>query len=318
MNAYAPRQWQYSLRTFLLVVVLLAVLLGIAIRLPHQAMFIGLMTGLLLTPLVIAQVLLLPWVLLRRRNAAASPPETGVRHIAGQMRFVLRWLGLSHATDEPSLAVGAAVAAVSMITLIGLWPAVREFGLAFSMLSAHLNEAAWRYLQDIYSMVADQELWTRLWSWELWAVGRWWLLFGTLTLLWLTISLVRSREARMPHMLNTLARLLAFAPWLIVLEMTFLIGVWLHSSNTVPEPSTGFVVGIFSWDLWHWDCWLNREWLIRGAVPTMVVGYMFFTQVLRWRWPLAVVAAVLLVPVALWLSIAGTVAFSHGLPPLFS
>ncbi len=49
MNANAPRQWQYSLRTFLLVVVLLAVLLGIAIRLPHQAMFIALMTGLLLT-----------------------------------------------------------------------------------------------------------------------------------------------------------------------------------------------------------------------------------------------------------------------------
>jgi hypothetical protein len=47
----------------------------------------------------------------------------------------------------------------------------------------------------------------------------------------------------------TLARFLAFAPWFIFLELALLIGVWIESPNTIPEPSTGFVVGIFSWDL---------------------------------------------------------------------
>ena len=111
-----------------------------------------------------------------------------------------------------------------------------------------------------------------------------------------------------------LSRFLAFAPWLVVLEMSFLIGVWLRGPTTVPEPSTGFVVGIFSWDLWHWDCWLDRGWLVRGAVPTLLAGYVFFARVLRWPRPAALVAAAVLVPLALMLSVACTVAYQRGFP----
>jgi hypothetical protein len=39
--------------------------------------------------------------------------------------------------------------------------------------------------------------------------------------------------------------------------------------------------------------------------------------VLRWRWPAAGIAAILLVPLALLLSVACTVAWQHGFPPLF-
>ena len=106
------------------------------------------------------------------------------------------------------------------------------------------------------------------------------------------------------------------APWLIVLEVAFLIGVWIESPNTVPEPSTGFVVGIFSWDLWHWDCWLDRGWLIRGALPTFIAGFVFFASVLRWWRVASVIAALVLVPVALLLSVACTVAYQNGAPPL--
>lgn len=159
--------------------------------------------------------------------------------------------------------------------------------------------------------------WVRLWRWELWAVGRWWILFGAIVLSWLAVSSAAPRWLRRERALQTIARFLAFAPWLMVLEMAFLIGVWIESPLTVPEPSTGYVVGIYSWDLWRWDCWLDRRWLIRGALPTLIVGCVFFVQVLRWPWPAGAVAAVLLIPLALILSIAGTVAYTYEFPPLF-
>lgn len=146
-------------------------------------------------------------------------------------------------------------------------------------------------------------------------MGRWWLLFGTITLLWVAVSLPLKRWLKIGSTLGILARFLAFAPWFIVLEVAFLIGVWINSPNTVPEPSTGFVVGIFSWDLWHWDCWLDRGWLIRGALPTSLAGTVFFAGVVQWRWPFAFFAAMLLVPVALMMSVACTVAYQHGFPP---
>jgi hypothetical protein len=108
-----------------------------------------------------------------------------------------------------------------------------------------------------------------------------------------------------------------FAPWLLVLEVTFLIGVWIKLPILVPEPSTGFVVGIFSWDLWHWDCWIDHGWLIRGAIPTFIAGCVFFGRVLNWHWLVAMVAAVILVPIALTLSVACTVAYQNGFPQLF-
>ena len=158
--------------------------------------------------------------------------------------------------------------------------------------------------------------WLRLWQWEAWSAGRWWLLFGAILLAWLALSIPLRRRLKLEPATATLARFLSFAPWIIVLEFAFLIGVWIKTPSVVPEPSTGFVVGIFSWDLWHWDCWLDREWLIRGALPTFVAGAVFFMGVLRWRWPIAVVAAIILIPIALMLSVACTVAYQNGFPKL--
>jgi len=164
------------------------------------------------------------------------------------------------------------------------------------------------------SAFAEPGYWYRSWHWEVWAVSRWWLLFGGLTLTWIVASLPVRQWLQPESAWQTLRRLLAFAPWLIMLEVAFLIGVWVEGEPTVPEPSTGFVVGIFSWDLWHWDSWLDRGWLLRGALPTLFAGTFFFRYVLRWPWWAAALAATFLIPPALLLSIACMVAYRHGLP----
>src|SRR5262249_6978051 len=134
-------------------------------------------------------------------------------------------------------------------------------------------------------LMIDRGYLTRLFDWELWAMLRWWILFGT----WATAWLVVARPLRYRWPLEPPAacyrRLLAFAPWLVTLEIAFLIGVWMTTPNVVPEPSTGFVEGIFSWDLWHWDCWKGPTWINRGLLPTWLIATVFARCVLRWRWP---------------------------------
>lgn len=76
-----------------------------------------------------------------------------------------------------------------------------------------------------------------------------------------------------------------------------------------------FVAGVFSWDLWHWDCWLNQRWLVRGALPTFVATLVFARAILGLRWWVACVLAVLLIPVALTLSIAWSVACGQWVLP---
>jgi hypothetical protein len=313
----SQHRFQFSLRAILIVVTLSCLVLAITARFPRQSAFTALMTGLLLFPLAMAAAI--RSIIVRAGLIDDcwrwQPSDARQGGITEWPVRVFRFLGLSHAAGGPSLAAGATVAIISTLVLVGLWPMLREVGLWFAIAA---NEPKIFSLEDAARSIGEcatsGRYWFRLWQWELWSVGRWWILFGGVLVLWLAARAPFSTRASGESWTCALARLLAFAPWLAVLEMTFLIGVWMRSPSTVPEPSTGFVVGIFSWDLWHWDCWLDREWLVRGAVPTLAAGYVFFARVLRWNWLAAAMAAILLVPVAIWLSIACTVAWQHGLP----
>jgi hypothetical protein len=66
--------------------------------------------------------------------------------------------------------------------------------------------------------------------------------------------------------------------------------------------------------LWHWGCWLNRDWLILGAAPTWVVGSVFFAGVLRWRLWAEMAAAVVLILIAILRWVAWTVVYQYGFP----
>lgn len=277
------------------------------------------MTVLMLVPLVVAAALRALIVRLWKIPCNKLHEETRAGHGSITKALVLlpRRLGLCPRENGPSLIAGLATGIISTVTLVGLWPAIREIGLMMSPTSTQSVSETWQNaLQGVPVAFSRIRYWPRLWKWEIWSLGRWWLMFGVIVLSWLAISLPCNRGQYIHRTSRTLARFLAFAPWFIVLELAFLIGVWIESPNTVPEPSTIFVVGIFSWDLWHWDCWLDRGWLIRGAIPTFIAGVVFFAAVFRWWWVLSAIAAIILVPVALLLSVACTVAYQNGLPPL--
>jgi hypothetical protein len=310
----SARRWQFSLRAVLLCILGLSIVLAIASQFPRQSAFTVSMTLLLLFPLVVADLLLRPF---DRLGITLKPPSSSESAVVNRLLRPFRLLRQSD--NAPSLIAGGTIAILSTLSLVGLWPPLREIGLNLSLFAIQpipnytysSNDA----VRSIADALSSAPYWSRLWQWELWSVGRWWLLFGAITGVWLisSSSFLRSNAGRARQIL---ARFLAFAPWFIVLEVAFLIGVWIESPNTVPEPSTGFVVGIFSWDLWHWDCWLDRGWLIRGVLPTFIAGVVFFRQVLRWRWTAAVIVALIVVPIALLLSVACTVAYQNGFPPL--
>ena len=316
----ARRKWQFSLRGVAIVVLVLCIVLAIAAQFPRVSAFTASMTLLVLIPLV---VVALVRSLLLRLGLGDRPGagEVGASHgrIARILLAPLEWLGLWQPTPAPSILSSLTTAILSMLTLIGLWPAARELGLQAALLSLQpMAYYSWENAgNSVVEAFSSGGYWLRLWQWEAWSADRWWLLFWAILIGWLLASAPFRRWLKAEPVPATLARFLAFAPWIIVLECCFLIGVWIESPNTVPEPSTGFVVGIFDWSLWDWDCWQNRGWLIRGAVPTFVAGTMFFLNVLRRQWPWALLAALLLVPVALLLSVACTVAYQNGWPPLF-
>jgi hypothetical protein len=225
-----------------------------------------------------------------------------------------RLLTQALAYEAPCLGVALLIACVSTIVTALMWPFLRELGLALSLMIDHQAATGKSTLAAIPGLLTNQSFVYRLAHWELFSIARWWFFYAVISLLWLAASWpVRGKLALEPasHCLN---RLLAFGPWIVVLEIAFLVGVWFWNPMVVPEPSTGFVQGIFSWKLWHWDCWKGIVWLQRGMVPTFLVSAVFFCYVLRWRPCAAVAAAACAVPLALMLSVAWSVWYSH---PIF-
>jgi hypothetical protein len=130
--------------------------------------------------------------------------------------------------------------------------------------------------------------WRRTGAWEAWSITRWWLLFGALSMF-------------APN--RRLCRLMLFAPWITVLEILFLAGVWFVFDSVVPEPSTLFT-GFGELSLWA-DAG-QRIWLVRSLLPTMLAGTIFFRAIIGWRLRSALLAGIALAPVGLILSVVWT------------
>ncbi len=308
-TAPSRRRWQFSLRAMLVFVLVAAIVSKIVVRFPRQSTFTLSMTLLVLLPLVIIALRRAPFVRLGTMADDRCPPDGP---IAGMLLRPLRFLGLWQPEKPPSLAAGLATALISSMVLVGLWPLIRAIGQPLSLVTLQTTKEGFTWVDATHSMMtvfSPGKHWVQIWQWEAWSLSRWWLLFGALVLAWLAVSAPFKRWLKTERASSTLARFLAFAPWFILLEVVYLIGVWIACPRIASEPSSGFVVGIFSWDMWYWDCWLDRGWLIRGALPTFVTASVFFVEVLRWRWPYAVVAALVLVPIGLMLSVACSVAY---------
>jgi hypothetical protein len=168
----------------------------------------------------------------------------------------------------------------------------------------------------------DPLVWSRLsnesitdereWAWTItYAAGamlRWVLLYGVVVAVLSVWWHVRQTDA--PNGRGTMVRrLLLFAPWLAVLEMSLLGMLWATYPLSMPEPSALYLAGVESWDTWNWSCWLDEQWLWRATVPTLVVSIMFLRKVCRLPWWGSLICAPAFVPPAILLSIAWSLLF---------
>jgi hypothetical protein len=180
-------------------------------------------------------------------------------------------------------------ALIVTLLLIALWPIIKEVGLVVSVLissggpppGAQLGQQLWRELTWPFR-------WRTYCGWEAWSVARWWLLFGALAMA-LPSNLPREQRFR---------RLMLFAPWIALLEIGYLVGVWFVRPTIVPEPNTLFA----TWPISVTEVLTNSYWLARGALPTLAVGLVFARAVLTWPWPASATLAMILVPTALLFS----------------
>lgn len=196
----------------------------------------------------------------------------------------------------------ATFAAIVFVVSILLWPVVRE-----GLLLCAVGSQWWARLTGITlgHLVELQRL-EMVWIWQAGALARWWVLLGFLALALHGLSDRRVCQRVGLHARERLSRLLLMAPWFVLVEVLFFVGVWLDRPGIVPEPSTLFFCGTWT------DCctvWLRRVWLLRGVVPTLLIGAVYFRAVMCWRWPATIAGAVLFIPVALSLSAAWTLCY---------
>jgi hypothetical protein len=192
--------------------------------------------------------------------------------------------------------------------LVLAWPVIKEGGLS---IANSLSSGTFEWHQLVWPTLSRELTrwfrWRTYCGWEAWSITRWWLLFGLLALV------VRpgpgpSRERGATS--EVLCRVMLFAPWIALLELGHLFGVWVVEPSVVPEPNTLFAIWPDSLTL----VWTDRYWLTRGVAPTFLVGVVFARAVLGRRWLFSMVFAAVLVPLGLLLSVLWTCLFmSSGL-----
>jgi hypothetical protein len=308
----SARRWQFSLRQVFLGIFAAAVCCALAVQFPRWTTFVVAMLLLLFCPLAVAATIraALCRIGFIETGWASEPAALQDKPFRRRMWECARFLGFIQPEKPPSLGSSLVVAIVTTATVVVMWPAIRELGLTAAV---GLDGRPMFPVPDIVRSLPETFghfwYWCRLWAWEVWAVARWWLLFSTLTALGIWATIPARRWTDVEPWSATVSRLFLFAPWLVVLEIAFLAGVWLYEHDVVPAPDAGFAITNFHWKQWHWDCWLDRQWLVRGAAPTWIAGYAFFRTVLRFHWMFAVVGAILLIPFALTISIGWTVLY---------
>jgi hypothetical protein len=319
MSTFASGKMTFGLPAIFATLTTAAVVCAVLAQVPSDRLLTALRTA----PALLggtALLALLPLLVIHLTCIAAKrclPGRLRNRSTAPLRLFAPHRLLVQASVPEPPAIVPAAIIALAVTFILPLmWAFLRELGLACAVaLSQGFSSSASIFAQlPLY--LTPEALLGRLFRWELFALWRWWILFGLIAALWIVVAWPLRRRRPLEPAWTTVRRLLAFAPWIAVLEIAFLVGVWTLRANVVPEPSTGFVEGIFSWDRWHWHGWLGVTWINRGLLPTLLVASLFFRYVLRWRWLPAIAVATCLVPLALTLSIAWTVLYQHPEPLL--
>lgn len=317
MTEASPSRPQFNLRRLMLWVLILSVILALASQFPRVTL--PLLIFAFWFPLPYAPLAMV--FLWQDRQGGESRSEPLLRSLgAAWLDGWKRQLALSFRPEPPDLYMSLLIAFLSSSSVIIFWMIVREYGQTLAMVVDATVELPPNAVSNQLLVVFTDGLepWIYLAKWEAWSLARWWLLFGSLTAVWLgasaairSVTRTSSNESAQESVTVTVRRFLVFAPWLVLLEVLHLVGVWIYrGANIVPEPGTLFVVAVFSWDLWNWGVWRDELWLVRALLPSAVVSAAYSRSVLRWPWIAAVVGGLLLAPAAITLSIAWSVLYS--------
>lgn len=185
-----------------------------------------------------------------------------------------------------------------MGVVVVLWPVSVFTGICVIAWFAWPHQGFLDIAGESQKYLQRPQTWLRLWRWEGWNASRWCVLLGACGWIGGRWLLPHATEGQRGGASLALARLLMLAPWVVLAELMFLIGVWVDDPLVIPETATMFHTGE-----WRWDCWLMRVWLIRGALPSFILGAGLFHYVLELRWRLALPLALAFVPIALQLSV---------------
>ena len=55
---------------------------------------------------------------------------------------------------------------------------------------------------------------------------------------------------------------------------------------------------------WYWGCCIEPRWITRLTIPVTIVGYVYFTYVLRISSKYATIFAIVLIPLAIMATVA--------------
>ena len=195
-----------------------------------------------------------------------------------------------------------ATAVASTLVLVLAWQAVREWSLVAGDFAV-TGGAGWtrESIRRDWHAVAHIGYWRRLWTWEAWSLSRWWVFFDGLTVLVLLDRGLRGGPGGRGRCGLTLQRLLRFTPWLIVLELGFLVGVYYarRAIGVVPEPGTFFTTLRYRPTLFAMP---PPFWMDRSTVPLLIVATAYFRSVARWPWVVSLACSAVLVPAGILLS----------------
>lgn len=135
-----PQRSQFSIFSILEMVAIAATLFAAWRQFPEEAKWVGALSRsigwkLFFILLLFLVVLLLlvsaaTWLIGRTISSQGYPrPGRETRQKQSYLLGVFRFLGLDHSRAQPSVVGGFSIAVASSVTLIFLWPAIRELGL---------------------------------------------------------------------------------------------------------------------------------------------------------------------------------------------
>jgi hypothetical protein len=313
MSQLTSKPRQFRLITLIGVVTLAAVLVRLSLAFPSQVItaivFAVTATGILWLVSVVSDAISalgrFAIQAIKMQPSLGKDRATSPWHI----RF---WIALRYGDPTlPYLVPPAPIVALATVTMtLVAWRPIRFVGQFFSGLPTFYGtESFSSYVFDSWSWSewTDPLGWKFNLIWEAASQSHWWLHFAILGIIGTSLVAICGGAWKVTERLR---RFLLFAPWLMLLDLMLLFASWMLQPTTVPEPSTGFVVGIFRWDLWHWDCWLDSFWLLRASLPCALVAAVFFHRVFDANWIVSLACGMLSIPLAISGCIATSVFFN--------